>query len=229
MTDIPKRGRLRAMNPVLMVDDLQRSLDFYLGPAGFAEPAVHGEPPCFAMMSRDGCELMLSLRGPEGTGKPNGDGTWDLYLRVADLESETASLRAAGVSIVKGPTDTFYDMREIEILDPDGYRICFGQDITPEPRDRGEEWSGTLDIGSAKLRLVLRLHRSDEGALAATVDSLDQNAKGLTVDTVAIEGPSLTFEMKAIEARYAGTVAGDLMNGTWTQRGHSWPLTFRRG
>lgn len=26
---------------------------------------------------------------------------------------------------------TFYDMIEIEVLDPDGHRICFGQDIVP--------------------------------------------------------------------------------------------------
>ena len=223
------RTRLRAISPLLVVSDLQRSLDFYLKAAGFVDPAVHGDPPCFAMMNRDGCELMLSVRSAESSGRPNGaDGTWDLHLRVADLEREQAALVAAGVVIAKGPCDTPYDMREIEVLDPDGHRICFGQDLTPEPRDDGEEWAGTLDLGSKQLRLVLKLRRSAEGALIATLDSLDQNAKDLIVDMVAIDGVSLAFEMKAIGARYEGAVAGETMTGLWTQRGQSWPLAFRR-
>ena len=53
-----------------------------------------------------------------------------MYVRVEDVAAEEAALRAPGVEIVKGPDDTFYEMREIEILDPDGYRWCFGQDLS---------------------------------------------------------------------------------------------------
>ena len=38
-------------------------------------------------------------------------------------------VKAAGVKIDQGPRDTFYNMREIEVVDPDGYRWCFGQDL----------------------------------------------------------------------------------------------------
>jgi len=32
--------------------------------------------------------------------------------------------------IDRGPTDTFYQVREIDVLDPDGHRICIAQDLT---------------------------------------------------------------------------------------------------
>jgi catechol 2,3-dioxygenase-like lactoylglutathione lyase family enzyme len=113
------------------VSDLQRSVDFYAEKLGFVEPAIHGEPPCFAMMNRDGFDLMLALEEAPGSVHPNGPGgTWDVYMRVLDVAAEIEALRAAGVRLDKGLVDTFYEMREIEILDPDGHRWCLGQDIS---------------------------------------------------------------------------------------------------
>jgi catechol 2,3-dioxygenase-like lactoylglutathione lyase family enzyme len=82
------------------------------------------------MLFRDGFELMLST-GEGQTPRPNGAcGAWDMYLRVDDVARELWALAAAGVAIDKGPTDTFYNMREIEVVDPDGNRLCFAQDIS---------------------------------------------------------------------------------------------------
>ena len=65
------------------------------------------------------------------SSRPNGpSGVWDMYVRVDDVAAELWALAAAGVAIDKGPTDLFYQMREIEVLDPDGHRICFAQDIS---------------------------------------------------------------------------------------------------
>lgn len=128
---IPKRPPLLATSPLFVVADLQRSVDFYHTKLGFAEPGIWGEPPCFAMLNRDRFELMLSLAPTPDRVRPNGaHDVWDLYLRVPDVEAEMLALQGAGVAIVKGPTDTFYRMREIEVLDPDGYRICIAQDIS---------------------------------------------------------------------------------------------------
>jgi catechol 2,3-dioxygenase-like lactoylglutathione lyase family enzyme len=119
-----------SVTPVLLVTDLQRSLDFYIRVLGYEDPAVHGDPPCFAMINRDGLDLMLSLAEGSSKPHPNGaHGVWDFHLRVSDLAADMARISAAGVAIDRGPTDTFYEMREIEVLDPDGYRICLGQDL----------------------------------------------------------------------------------------------------
>jgi catechol 2,3-dioxygenase-like lactoylglutathione lyase family enzyme len=124
------RPKVCATTPLFVVSDLQRAVEF-AGRLGFVEPAVWGEPPCFAMLNRDGFDLMLSLAQKPEQVRPNGpDGVWDLAIAVVDIEAEKAALEAAGVTIVRQPERTFYDMIELEVLDPDGYRICFGQDVS---------------------------------------------------------------------------------------------------
>lgn len=129
---MPNRARARviATSPLLIVADLPRSLAFY-AKLGFDEPNVYGDPPCFAMLARDGFELMLSVGEGACAPRPNGpSGVWDVYIRVDDIAAELQALTAAGVAIDKGPTDAFYRMREVEVLDPDGHRLCIAQDIS---------------------------------------------------------------------------------------------------
>jgi catechol 2,3-dioxygenase-like lactoylglutathione lyase family enzyme len=125
---MPVRPRLLTTTAVFVVSDLLRSLEFY-GRLGFRAERTWGEPPCFAMPRRDGFELMLSLAEDPSRVRPNGPGgVWDMYLRVPDLAAEKAALEEAGVPLVRAPERTDYEMIEMEVLDPDGYRICFGQD-----------------------------------------------------------------------------------------------------
>ena len=107
--------------------DLARSIAFYCDRLGFAEPVVWGEPPCFAVVNRDGFDLMLNLAPAPDRIRPSGpDGFWDVYLRVEDARGEADVLRAAGVPLEVDIADTEYQMTEFEVIDPDGYRICFG-------------------------------------------------------------------------------------------------------
>lgn len=225
-------SRLVATNPVLVVGNLQRSLDFYIGKLGFVEPALWGEPPCFAMCNRDGFNLMLNLATPPATVHPNGsNGVWDLCLCVTDMAVEIATLRAHGVTIVKGPTDTFYAMREIEVLDPDGFRICLAQDISNVPPATGAEetWESVLGLGATKLRLVLALWHDGEGATRATLDSPDQGATGLAVDRIERTEQGIAFQMSRIGASFLGTFTGErVLAGHWSQGGRSWPLAWSR-
>jgi hypothetical protein len=98
-----------------------------------------------------------------------------------------------------------------------------------EPFGTAEVWEGVLDIGTAKLRLVLKVAPSSEG-LVGRLDSLDQNAMNMPVDTLVHDGSKLRFEMKAIEAVYEGTMQDDgrEIAGQWTQRGRAWPLVLSK-
>lgn len=123
-----ERSKVLTTTPSFVVSDLQKSLDFYTK-LGFGSPSVWGEPPCFAMLDRGGFELMLTVASKEGQVRPNGpDGVWDMYIRVADVSMELVALKQAGVEIARRPEKTFYHMIEMEVIDPDGHRICFGQD-----------------------------------------------------------------------------------------------------
>ena len=122
------RPRLLATTPLFVVSELDRALKFYER-LGFHAPRTWGEPPCFAMPRRGEFELMLSLAAEPSRLRPNGpDGAWDVYLVVADLAAEKTALEPEGVALARQPETTEYGLVELEIVDPDGYRICYAQD-----------------------------------------------------------------------------------------------------
>jgi len=90
-------------------------------------------------------------------------------------------------------------------------------------------WQGTLDVGAAKLRLVLKISKAADGKLTATMDSLDQSANDLAVDSISFQDGTLKFEMKRLSASYVGTInkEGNQLTGQFTQ-GTNFPLDFKR-
>jgi uncharacterized glyoxalase superfamily protein PhnB len=51
-----------------------------------------------------------------------------LYLRNSDVDAQYASLKDK-VEVIKEPVTRFYGMREWYMKDPDGYILCFGQEM----------------------------------------------------------------------------------------------------
>jgi hypothetical protein len=88
---------------------------------------------------------------------------------------------------------------------------------------------GTLDMGAMKLRMVFHITNTADG-LTATSDSPDQNAAGIPVTAVTRNGSSLKLEMKQLDGMFDGKIAADLtsIDGTWSQRGNTWPLVLKR-
>ena len=72
---------------------------------------------------------MLSLADGDAAPRPNGHGVWDAFMTVTDLDVEIAALNELSVVIDRGPTITEYQMKEIEVVDPDGFRICLAQNV----------------------------------------------------------------------------------------------------
>ncbi|HET6889541.1 MAG TPA: alpha/beta hydrolase [Pyrinomonadaceae bacterium] len=113
-------------------------------------------------------------------------------------------------------------------------RFC---DLPPQERTNAEtaqakpegDWEGTLDVGVAKLRLVIHVVSKD-GALSATLDSPDQGATGLSVDTISVSENSFRFEMKSLGAAYQGKFNedGSQIKGEFSQVGQTFPLIFNR-
>jgi catechol 2,3-dioxygenase-like lactoylglutathione lyase family enzyme len=111
------------VNVRYMVDDVDTATQFYTEHLGFEVRT--GAAPAFADVTRGNLRLLLS--GPASSaGRPMPDGTrpgpggWNrIHLIVADIVTEVARLRDAGVSfrndIVTGPGG-----RQILLEDPSG-------------------------------------------------------------------------------------------------------------
>ena len=102
--------------------------------------------------------------------------------------------------------------------------------LSETPSRASGSWIGTLQVGSARLRIVFNVTADSAGTLWATLDSPDQGATGIPVSSAVLTGDSLKLAVLAVAGGYAGRIqAGDtVITGTWTQGGLSLPLTVRR-
>ncbi len=90
-------------------------------------------------------------------------------------------------------------------------------------------WIGSLKVSVAELRVVFRISRNEDGSLRATMDSPDQGAKDIPVNEVTFKSGKLHLESKVIMGTYDGTLQlDDSIEGTWQQRGLSFPLKLER-
>jgi pimeloyl-ACP methyl ester carboxylesterase len=97
------------------------------------------------------------------------------------------------------------------------------------PSDIDGAWLGTLDTGTAKLRLVLKIANGPDG-LTASLQSPDQSPQWLPASSVTRSDSSLTVEFKPIGAVYTAKIGADLnsIDGTFTQGGVPLPLVLKR-
>ena len=91
-------------------------------------------------------------------------------------------------------------------------------------------WLGTLEVGAVHLRLVVKIAKSDDGALSGTMDSVDQNANDIPIDEVALTDRELRLELKSIQGVFVGALneAGTEIDGRWTQGPTSLPLLLKK-
>lgn len=123
------------MAPYFIVDDVIGTATFYREKLGFHFDRFWGEPPAFCMVHRNGITLMLSQFERKGLMRPNGlalpeEGAWDAYIWVDDADALYSEFRQKGVPIARELCDQHYGCRDFDVLDCNGYRVCFGQDIT---------------------------------------------------------------------------------------------------
>lgn len=89
-------------------------------------------------------------------------------------------------------------------------------------------WNGALNVGSAKLRLVINISKTDDG-YKSTLDSPDQGAKGIPVPKTTFEKSKLSFEIPAAGILYTGDFQNDKFVGTFKQGGREFPLELVKG
>lgn len=86
-------------------------------------------------------------------------------------------------------------------------------------------WKGLLEAGPAKLNIVFHIHDDN----TVTMDSPDQGAMDLPMKVVCMQEDSISVTLPRLGAQYTGKLVGEEINGTFSQMGHSFPLTLKRG
>jgi predicted enzyme related to lactoylglutathione lyase len=122
---------LTGISPVLLVADIERSIEYYRDRLGF-ECEAYGDPTDFASARRDQATILLALcRDPERI-VPNWrivDNIWNVYIRVEDADAVYAEVQERGAGIDYTIYDAPHGFREFGVQDPDGHDIAFGQPI----------------------------------------------------------------------------------------------------
>jgi uncharacterized glyoxalase superfamily protein PhnB len=120
--------------PMLIVSDLEASSKFYQDALGFKHiftmPGPGGKPALVHLRWLKYADLLLSvsrdgkeLPEPKGVGVTLSFQMLDRFDGSVDALAEQA--REKGANILSGPIDQPWNVRELTILDPDGYKLVF--------------------------------------------------------------------------------------------------------
>lgn len=135
---------LKKLTPNLMVDDVNKTVDFYKEDLGFefvmAVPKdsqeVLMEMPkdkqlIYALMKSGNVEIMFQAKSSLSEDIPlfkdmNIGGSLTFYFEVDNVKELFATLKEK-VEVVKELHTTFYGMQEFYIKDCNGYVLCFSE------------------------------------------------------------------------------------------------------
>jgi catechol 2,3-dioxygenase-like lactoylglutathione lyase family enzyme len=130
---------LNSIVPLFIVDNLQSSLDFYQAKLGFEiehKGGGNGDGEDFwGFVRRDGVMVMLKAIAPEIRPQPNHLrhewARWDAYIHTSDPDSLYEEYVGRAAPMHKHLKDTTDGLRAFEVIDNNGYVLCFGR-----PRER---------------------------------------------------------------------------------------------
>ena len=126
MTQTERVATVRELVPLLFVDDMAQSLEFYRERLGFGL-VNQWEPEgkiAWCRLERNGIAIMLQQACEEdgpAAGRGRGIG---FFFNCDDADTMYAELCASGVKL-DPPKLAFYGMNQLFLADPDGYELCF--------------------------------------------------------------------------------------------------------
>ena len=130
-----EQNKVIRVAPFFHVRDVRVAAEYYVSRLGFTLDRYWGEPPQFAMPSRNGTIVMLSQAQADGMVRSNNpdlgatEGPWDAYFWVDDTRAMFEECRHSGANIVYGPTFMDeYENWEFGVRDADSYLLAFGSD-----------------------------------------------------------------------------------------------------
>ena len=132
---------VRGVCTLVLVFDMPTSLKFYRDVLGFEVVGTSDDAAgdnvdwCYLRLGKT--ELMLNGMYEADDRPPAPDkkriaahSDTCLYFGCPDVEAAYRHLRAKGIA-VKEPKVAAYGMKQLYVLDPDGYNLCFQWEATP--------------------------------------------------------------------------------------------------
>ena len=118
--------------PVLLVADVFETAEYYRDVLGFHFDQIHGDPPSFVIVQRDGARLMFRQPREGAPPAPNGSVSpafpADVFLYVRDVEALAEELRAKPADILDGPVHRpIWNGKELTVRDCNARVLCFAQ------------------------------------------------------------------------------------------------------
>ena len=116
--------------PYFLVPDVAAAGDYYRDVLGFEREYAAGDPPEFAIYSRNGVAIMFRRAVDPALIRPNEQqgGTWDVFYWVESLDALFEELTRLGATVVYAPVMQPYGIREFAVRDPSGYVLGFGEE-----------------------------------------------------------------------------------------------------
>jgi uncharacterized glyoxalase superfamily protein PhnB len=118
------------ITPILIVDEVEPSLEFWVNQLGFAKTVEvpEGQKLGFVILQKDNAEVMLQSRA---SAKKDAGAAADsilasgshLYIEVDNFADALASVKGAEVLLPE--RTTFYGMREIWVREPGRHALGF--------------------------------------------------------------------------------------------------------
>ncbi len=119
--------RLARAVPVIFVANVQASAEFFRDTLGFSIDFLHGQPPFYGAVSRDGaCVHLKFVHEPVfAIGAHDRDGLIMAFIEVENVKALYASYVAAGVTLEQKLKKQAWGGRDFIVRDLDGNAICF--------------------------------------------------------------------------------------------------------
>jgi len=114
--------------PILQSTEVDVSVEFYEQRLGFS---------CFGKWADDDGETHFSIVrlgditvGLQRSNAVTPSPAWAAYLYVDDIAAYRDQIVANGASLNRDLEAKYYGCRDLDLCDPDGNTLCFGQDMS---------------------------------------------------------------------------------------------------
>ena len=120
-------AKLTGIAPQFLVDNLQRSIEYYCQHLGFGLDFIY--EAFYASVSRDGCAIHLKAAPKADADRAHRKQHehLDAYIDVRNAATLHDELRSRGALVTKPLEERPWSCRDFYVEDPDGYILCFSE------------------------------------------------------------------------------------------------------